>query len=121
MSAVFVGKHEGPWTRTPPIHSVPTVRGTGRIVPVRSTLTGRRTVWSDNRVMSNPSKEAEFCISTDTLTCSPTLAVIGAALEVQELAPGGTRQTLPTGVEVTSIVSVISCDVVPLVPTIFAV
>jgi hypothetical protein len=66
--------------------------------------------------MSKALKAAEFCIRTETLTCPPTLAVIGAALNRQEPAPEATRQTLPIGVEVTSIARVTLCDIVPLVP-----
>src|SRR6266567_7372969 len=93
VSRESVGMHVGPWTRTLPMHSIPMVAGS-RTLPRMSTPTGSRTLLSASRVISKLSKEAEFCISTDTLTCAPTPAAIGAGLDGQEVAPDGTMQTV---------------------------
>jgi hypothetical protein len=51
--------------------------------------------------MSKLPKDSEFWIKTDTFSRDPTLVVIGEGVGGHEVAPDGTTQTSPTGVEVT--------------------
>lgn len=78
------------------MHSRMMVGVPSRTVPVRSTLAGRRIVWSANKVTSKPFRLPEPWMKTETRSWVACIPVIRAGLDGQGVVPDGIMHTIPT-------------------------
>jgi len=74
-------------------------------VPVRSTPTGRRIVWSARSITSNPFRPPESWMKIETRSWVPTAPVNDAELTGQEVLSDGIMQTTPVLATVTETVT----------------